>query len=274
MKNLRLLLALVALAVSIGASAYRADTLTIETKLLPEPMRVTVLVPEAASTRTDLPAVYLLNGYGGDYRSWTIIRPNLGQYADHYGMLMVLPSGMDSWYWDSPVDETMKMETFFVEELVPYINSNYPVDPSPSRQAITGLSMGGHGALWLGTRHPELWQNLGSTSGGVNITKFPKNWKIAHRLGAYDENPERWAEHTVINMVPQMAKNKQNIIFDCGVGDIFHEVNDDLHRRLVEAKVDHDYISRPGVHNSKYWNNSILYQLLYFHERFRNPVTE
>lgn len=269
MKKLRALFLLTVLALSFTASAYRADTIMVAGNHLPTPMRVTVLVPEAAATRTDLPTVYLLNGYGGDYRSWTNIRPDLGNYADHYGMVMVLPSGMNTWYWDSPVNENMQMESFFVESLVPHIRSAYPVSADPKKTAITGLSMGGHGALWLGTRHPNIWHNMGSTSGGVNIVPFPEKWSMAHNLGPYVEFPERWESHTVINLVPEMAKNKQNIIFDCGTGDIFAEVNNDLHRKMLDAKVNHDYISRPGVHNMKYWANSILYQLLYFHERFK-----
>ena len=130
--------------------------------------------------------------------------------------------------------------------------------------------MGGHGGLWLGTRHPDLFGSMGSTSGGVNIIPFPKNWKMAQRLGAYEDNKDRWAQYTVVSLVPQMKANGQNIIFDCGVDDFFADVNNDLHRRLVEAQVPHDYISRPGAHTHEYWANSILYQLLFFNQAFQN----
>jgi enterochelin esterase-like enzyme len=68
--------------------------------------------------------------------------------------------------------------------------------------------------------------------------------------------------------VPQLKPGQLNIIFDCGSEDFFAAVNAELHQALLDAKIPHDYISRPGVHNADYWRNSILYQLLYFNEIF------
>lgn len=268
-KALRMIMTAAAVLVAATASAFSVDTVDVSSKYLDRPMRVTVYTPEAAKQVKKLPTVYLLNGFGGDYRAWPNVRPDLGEYADHYGMVIVCPSGMNSWYWNSPENPGMQMESFFVETLVPYIRKHFPSSPEARLNAITGLSMGGHGALWLGTRHPNIWHNLGSTSGGVNILPFPERWKMAEQLGPYKDKTERWEQHTVINLVPQMAENKQNIIFDCGTNDVFTKVNAELHQKLLDAKVDHDYISRPGQHNRTYWNNSILYQLLFFHENFK-----
>lgn len=251
------------------ANAFVTDTITVESALIPEPMKVTVITPDAASKAVTVPVVYLLNGYGGDYRAWGNIRPDMGELADQYGIVIVSPSGMDTWYWDSPVLKNQQMETFFTTVLVPEIDNRYPVSRDPRFRAITGLSMGGHGALWLGTRHPDIWGNIGSTSGGVDIRPFPERWKMARALGDYASNKERWDASTVINLVPQMKENGQNIIFDCGSEDFFHQVNANLHQALLDAKVPHDYISRPGNHNAKYWGNSVLHQLLYFNENFK-----
>jgi S-formylglutathione hydrolase FrmB len=128
--------------------------------------------------------------------------------------------------------------------------------------------MGGHGGLWLGIRHSDIFGSAGSTSGGVNIIPFPKNWKMADQLGDYESNKEAWRDHTVINLVPQLKPGQLNIIFDCGVDDFFFEVNNELHQALLDAKIPHDYITRPGAHTAQYWRNSILYQLLYFNEIF------
>lgn len=46
-------------------------------------------------------------------------------------------------------------------------------------------------------------------------------------------------------------------------------VNKDLHNRLLEKKIDHDFITRPGGHNGQYWNNSIDYQILFFDKFFK-----
>lgn len=270
MKIKRFILSTAAVAIGLFASAFSTDTVVVATEYLATPMKVTVITPEAAkSTQDKFPTVYLLNGYGGDYTSWTTIQPRLGELADSYGMVMVMPDGRDSWYINSTTDPKMQMESFFTEDLVPFIDSHFPTAADPAKRAITGLSMGGHGGMYLATRHPDIWGNMGSTSGGINILPFPKKWKLEKALGAYADNPKIWEDNTVINMVPRIKKNGQNIIFDCGSEDFFAEINDDLHKKLLEAKVPHDYISRPGTHNMKYWANSVLYQLLYFHNKFQ-----
>ncbi len=261
------MLALCLATVSI-ANAFSTETITIKAKgYLPKDMAVTVITPDSIAPN-GAPSVYLLNGYGGDNTSWTSIRPDLGNLADQYGFVMVLPSGMDTWYWDAPADPKVRMETFITDVLVPYIDKKYPTDPRAEKRAITGLSMGGHGGLWLGIRHPDIWKNCGSTSGGVNIEPFPTKWKMAHALGKYEKNPQRWRDHTVINLVPTMVAGTNNIIFDCGSEDFFAKVNADLHQALLDEKIPHDYISRPGVHNSAYWANSLPYQLLFFSTKF------
>lgn len=277
LKTLRAFAATAIVTVSLGAQAFTTDTIDVATCHLPRANRVTVITPEAAKLAAEdakFPAVYLLNGFGGDYTSWGTIRKDMGQLADNYGVYIIMPSGMNSWYWDSPVDSTMQMETFFVEDLVPFLRDNYKISTNPKLNAITGLSMGGHGGLWLGTRHPDLWFNIGSTSGGVDIRPFPKKWQMEKRLGAYEANPQVWDQSTVINIVDKMKENGQNIIFDCGSEDFFAQVNANLHKALLDAKVPHDYISRPGVHNSKYWANSILFQLLYFDQAFKKALAE
>lgn len=256
---------------AIGARAFVTDTLTVDaTGYLPESMKVAVITPDTAMPEKGYPSVYLLNGYGGDYTSWLNIRKDLGELADSYGMLFVLPSGMDTWYWDAPANPDVRMESFFTEVLVPHIDANYPTDTRAANRAVMGLSMGGHGALWLGIRHPDIWKNAGSTSGGVNIIPFPDSWKMKKALGTYKENPAVWNSHTVINLVPSLKPGTNNIIFDCGSEDFFADVNAQLHQALLKAGIPHDYISRPGTHNSAYWANALPYQLLYFSTKFED----
>lgn len=258
-----------------SAGAFTVDTATVATIRLATPMRVTVITPDGAEKATaPLPSVYVLNGSGGGYRDWAGRVPGFGNQADLYNIVLIMPDGRDSWYWDAPCDSTMQMESFFVKDLVPYMRAHYNTSADPRLTAITGLSMGGHGGLWLGTRHPDIWGNMGSTSGGVNIMPFPKNWKMERLLGPQEGNEQVWQEHTVASLVPQMKANGQNIIFDCGSEDFFAKVNADLHQALLDAKVPHDYISRPGKHNWPYWSNSILYQLLYFSRAFDRAMLE
>ncbi|MCH5221225.1 MAG: esterase family protein [Muribaculaceae bacterium] len=262
------ILSIFVLICAASAWAFHTDTIKVATQHLETAMDVTVIVPDKAAQGQRFPTVYLLNGYGGDHRAWGNVRNNLGELADNYGMVMVMPDGRDSWYWDSPVDPKMQMETFFMVDLVPYIDKHYPTIDDASKRAITGLSMGGHGALWLAVRHPNVFGLAGSTSGGVNILPFPGRWRMAERLGAYEGNEQVWREHTVASLIPLFKNANLKIIFDCGADDFFAEVNDRFHHELLNAKVPHEYISRPGNHSGAYWKNSILYHLLFFSEAF------
>lgn len=266
-RHLTLLLATL-MTVCLSSRAAVSDTLLIESKHLDTPMKVTVVVPEASKADPALrfPTVYLLNGYSGDYRAWGNLRPDMADLADRYGMVIVMPDGRDSWYWDSRPG--MMMESFFVQDLVPTIDHKLPTIADASKRAISGLSMGGHGALWLGIRHSDIWGSAASMSGGVDIRPFPNNWKMKTLIGEQATNPQAWEDHTVINLVPQLQPGQLNILFDCGVDDFFADVNNNLHQALLDAKIPHDYISRPGAHTGKYWANSVLYHLLFFNEIF------
>lgn len=246
-----------------------ADTLTLSGgKYLSRDMKVTVAVPESYRDETDTthyPVLYLLNGHGGLYRTWPKI-VNVDSLATAYNMIIVCPSGMNSWYWDSPVNPGMQMESFFINALIPAVDSIYRTIPVASKRSITGLSMGGHGALWLAMRHPDIFANAGSTSGGVNIIPFPNNWNMPDFLGEYAANPKRWEAHTVINLVDSLKPGQLNIIFDCGTEDFFYKVNCDLDKALNDRKIHHTFITGPGAHTTAYWSKSILPQIEYFHK--------
>jgi S-formylglutathione hydrolase FrmB len=221
-----------------------------------------------------MPVVYLLHGYSGNYAEWVKNAPQIKQLADLYHMLLVCPDGnFASWYIDSPVDSKSKYETYTGTELVNWIDAHYKTIKNRTGRAITGYSMGGHGALYLSFKHQDIFGAAGSMSGGVDIRPFPNNWKMADILESYAEKPKNWEDNTVINMVNLLTPNKLALIIDCGTEDFFYKVNVNLHDLLVLRNIPHDFISRPGAHNFAYWSNSIKYELLFFHEYFakQNP---
>lgn len=165
-------------------------------------------------------------------------------------------------------------ESFIIEELIPYIDKRYKTIADRSARAITGLSMGGHGALYLAIRHQDIFAFAGSMSGGVDITPFPNNWEISSHLGPQEENPELWAQHTVINLVDQIKPESLSLVFDCGVDDFFYEVNCNLHEKLLSLKIPHDFCVRPGAHTWEYWRNSVKYHFLYFSLGFQSVTNK
>ena len=140
----------------------------------------------------------------------------------------------------------------------------------PNYRAITGLSMGGHGAMYLAIKHSDLFGAAGSTSGGVDFTPFPENWDIKKALGNYADHKESWTNHTVLHLVDNLQNNQLALIIDCGIGDFFMPVNNALHEKLLKLKINHDFIVRPGEHNGDYWRSSIDYQILFFSKHFNH----
>lgn len=264
--------AVMAAAVIWGAATQASVVRDVESVNIPSPAKVTVAVPECYDTDTTVryPVVYMLNGHGGDHTTWGRL-VDLDSLATAYGCLIVCPAGLNSWYWDSPVDSTLQMESYIIEELLPWVDANYRTRTDRMGRAVTGLSMGGHGGLWLGLRHTELFGSAGSTSGGVDIRPFPGKWNMADRLGPLKGNESVWDSHTVMELLPDVKPGVTNIIFDCGTEDFFYEVNNRLHRELTGRGIAHIYLTSPGAHNGQYWSRSIIPQLQFFHTVFYIP---
>jgi len=62
------------------------------------------------------------------------------------------------------------------------------------------------------------------------------------------------------------------IIIDCGYDDFFYTVNHALHEKMMQLKIAHDYIERPGKHDWNYWGNAVKYQLLFFKNYFDKNI--
>lgn len=243
------------------------DTLKIKSDKMNRYIETVVIIPDQA-VQMPCPTLYLLHGYGGNAKSWITIKPELPEMADRDGIIIVCPNGEQSWYWDSPIRKESQFETFVSQELVQYIDKKYNTVKSRRGRAISGLSMGGHGGLWISIRHKDTFGAGGSTSGGVDIRPFPNNWDMKKQLGEMKENQKVWDSHTVITQLDSLKNGDLALIVDCGTEDFFFEVNKRLHEELLKRGIGHDYIVRPGAHNLKYWNNSIEYQWLFFHRFF------
>ena len=253
----------------LGLQAAKVDTLMVHSKSMNKEIKVVAIRPDKAMKGEKCPMIILLHGHGGYAEYWMGIRPDLPEIADRDGIVFVCPDGgHDSWYWDSPVIESSRYETFISKELIEYADKNLNTIPDRNKRAITGLSMGGQGAMWNAIRNKEVFGAVGSISGGLDIRPFPNNWGMNKYLGNRDENLEVWNNYTVINLLDRLHNGDLAIIFDCGVSDFFYEVNVAVHERLKQMKIDHDFISRPGAHNGTYWNNSLPYQIMFFKNHF------
>jgi len=266
-----LLVALIISGTSFVSVAALVDTIAIHSKSMNKTIKTVVIKPRlySAQAAKDYPVVYLLHGHSGNYRSWVKDVPSIQKSADELGLIIVCPDGgFNSWYINSPVDTSVKYDTYITQELIPYIDSNYTTIRDRKGRAISGYSMGGHGALYLGIKHPELFANVGSICGGVDLRPFPNNWQLKNILGDIQTNMANWDAYSVINMVDVLSKGQLNLMIDCGVDDFFLAVNRKLHEKLVGLKIPHEYIEREGGHTRNYWANSVDYHFFYFKRMF------
>ena len=252
----------------------RVDTIAVYSNAMKKEIGVSVVVPDCAEDGGQLLVVYLLHGYGDNNLRGYLSLTDVRQYADQMEQIIVMPDGDTSWYFDSPVDSTYRYETFVSKELVEYVDSNYPTMPDRSHRAITGLSMGGHGALYLAIRHQGIFGAAGSMSGGVDFRPFPENWDIKKRLGEKDKYPGNWDKNTVVAQLPLLKPGSLYIVFDCGTEDFFYQVNCELHSKMAEMKIPHEFTSRPGTHNWEYWRRSLRDHLLFFSDFFKKSTVD
>ncbi|MDD4968911.1 MAG: alpha/beta hydrolase family protein [Paludibacter sp.] len=269
MKRLNLLLATI-LVCSLAFSRVQVDTISVFSPKMKKEVKSVVILPENYSIKKHYPVVYLLHGYSDNYAKWVKTVPAIKTLSTEHQFIIVCPDGgYSSWYFDSPIDSAFQYESYITRDLLPYVDTHYTTIPNRASRAITGLSMGGHGALYLAIRNPNLFGSAGSMSGGVDLRTSTKSYDIAKRIGSMEVNHAEWDNRSVINMVTNLKNKELNLIIDCGVSDFFYQINAGLHRRLMALKIDHDYIERPGEHNWQYWENSIRYQFLYFDRCFQ-----
>lgn len=266
-------LAILTIWISTGKAAT-VDTIHIYSNSMHKDIKCVVIIPDSYNKSGEsLPVVYLLHGYSGNFSNWIMKVPELKKYADEYRLLIVCPDGhFSSWYLDSPVDSTMRYETYISKEVPNYIDAHYKTIRNRNGRAITGLSMGGHGGLFLGFRHADEFGACGSMSGGVDLRSTRNRFDLIKRIGDTIQNADYWNKFSVINVIENYPKDSLAIIFDCGTEDFFYGNNHALHEKMVKLKIPHDYIERPGQHDWFYWANAVKYQLLFFKSYFDRQI--
>ncbi|MDD4922979.1 MAG: alpha/beta hydrolase family protein, partial [Bacteroidales bacterium] len=209
----------------ISCHAAQIDTVQTYSQSMKKNINAVVITPDNYEKGKEFPVIYLLHGFGDNFSAWITKAKGVDKLSDLYHVIIVCPDGGRSWYFDSPVNENIKYETYVSSELVKWVDQKYKTIKNRSGRGITGLSMGGHGALYLAFRHQDVYGVAGSMSGGVDIRPFTKNWDLSADLGTYAEHPENWEKNTVINLTDLLTPNGLAISIDCGASDFFYNVN-------------------------------------------------
>ncbi|OIN55591.1 alpha/beta hydrolase [Arsenicibacter rosenii] len=268
------------LLLPLFTKAARVDTLAIQSASMNRLLKAAVVLPQSYKKKKKqaFPVLYLLHGGSGSFRDWLSKTPDkllLHRLADQYNLIIVTPDGDPvSYYFDSPLVSTSQFETFISRELIEKVDASYRTVAEKRGRVIAGLSMGGHGAMLIAARHPELFAAAGSMSGVMNINtatwKVPADFaksradNLARLLGPPSAGEHPYPGLTIVTLADKLKANKLPLILDIGVDDFLIDTNRDLHQRLLANQTPHDYTERPGAHTWEYWGNALPYQVLFF----------
>ena len=169
------------LCAGISGFAAEVDSIDIASSAMNKTFKAAVALPDSyKKSNSAYPVLYLLHGGDGHFRDWLTLPPDkllVKKLADQFNIIIVMPEGeVGSFYINSPTDKQSQFETYITGEVVPKIDATYRTVRDKKGRVITGLSMGGHGSLYLSTRHPDLFCAAGSMSGALDLDM--SNWKL------------------------------------------------------------------------------------------------
>ena len=227
----------------------KIDTISYRSKTVGTSRRAVIYTPPGYSKKLKYPVLYLLHGIGGDEKEWLnggkpqVILDNL--YADGKlaPMIVVMPNGRamkDDRATGNIMapDKVQAFATFekdLLNDLIPYIEKNFPVYSDQEHRAIAGLSMGGGQSLNFGLGNPDKFAWVGGFSSAPNTRK-----------------PEELLPD------PEVAKKNVKLLWiSCGDNDGLITISKRTHDYLSEKQVPHIYYIEPGVHDFKVWKNGL-----------------
>ncbi len=290
---LRKFLLLFALVAGYSATAQQAGKVveekSVRGSILSHPVRYSIyLPPDYSSSERTYPVVYLLHGYTDDNTGWLQFG-EINRLADEAiaagtipPMIIVMPDADSTWYVNS-YDGKEKFEDFFIKEFMPAVEKTYRIKAEKRYRGIAGLSMGGHGALIMALKHPELFAATAPLSAAVfdddAISTMPDGWYestfgpvYGRGLKGKDRINETFKKNSVLQLVNSMKADDLKKIrywIDCGDDDFLIKGNCLLHIALTEKQVPHEFRVRDGGHTWTYWRTGIIDGLNFIGDSFR-----
>lgn len=242
---------------------------TVKSPSLRQRVDLTLFVPEQAGragASRHLPLVILLHGVYGSHWAWALkggahrTAVELIETRQIAPMVLAMPSdggwGDGSGYVRHP---TQDFERWIVDEVPEAARAAVPALATESPLFISGLSMGGFGALRLAAKYPERFRAAGGHS---SITEF-------EQLGLFVEEPlARYGcpaeDQSVFETMLRHQNRLPPIRFDCGKEDPLLEHNRTLSSRMKSAGIPHQYEEFPGGHEWPYWEKHLADMLRFF----------
>jgi putative tributyrin esterase len=252
---------------SFTANSAEEIIITIPSAAMKKEFKATVVLPDSyAQSQNRYSVIYLLHGFGGDHTVWPHIAP-LKQCSDSLKLIFVCPDGDNSWYIDSPVRKKSMFETYVIYEVIPLVDTRYRTWPRSEGRAIMGVSMGGHGAISLLAKHPDLFTGACSIAGIMDLTEFPLEWNLSKIVGPLAGNERIWKEQSCIGMVDNLINGSKIIVLDCGTEDFALKGNQKEDELLQKAGIPHYFYTRHGTHDWHYVTNVVSDHILFLSKK-------
>jgi enterochelin esterase-like enzyme len=233
----------------INISHGKMDTIHYNSKTVNTTRRALIYTPPGYSKNKKYPVLYLLHGIGGDEFEWLhggkpeVILDNLYAQGKMEPMVVVLPNGRamkDDRATGNIMapDKVQAFATFekdLLNDLIPFVEKNFPVYTDREHRAIAGLSMGGGQSLNFGLGNLDKFAWIGAFSAAPN-TKMPEELL-----------PD-----------PEKAKKELKLLWiSCGDSDRLITFSKRTHDYLEKNNVPHIYYIEPGEHDFKVWKNGL-----------------
>jgi S-formylglutathione hydrolase FrmB len=275
------------LFLAISASAQsRIDCNALKSHILGETVHYCVLLPPGydSAPAKHYPVLYFLHGLGENEQTlfktggWNLIE-DLRQQHKVGDFLIVTPDAKTTFYVNS-ADGKVRYGDFFLQEFIPYIEGKYRIQRERRARAITGISMGGYGALRFAFADSGMFSAVSAQSAAL-MTESPQELNAALRagtplgklLGSVFGNPinvPHWKDNDPFSLARNNrgAIEKLAIYFNCGRDDEYDfEVGAAaLDRQLAEEHVKHEFHLYPGGHSASYFG-AHLGEVMEFHSK-------
>ncbi|MDB4373153.1 esterase family protein [Mariniblastus sp.] len=226
--------------------------LHFQSKLVNQNIGYCIYLPPSYSTsQKRYPVIYTLHGNGGNeftcLDSIALLHQGIesGKWPE---MIMVLPNGGRSTFYKNSADGKFPIESIFMDELIPFIDSNYRTIASREGRCIEGFSMGGRGATRLAMKHPHLFCSLFCQAGNVPrlLDTFDAATQEERETMLLGDQRKTW-EADDVYAVTQKNKDeiKKNVRIKiaCGTADAGHLLTiRDFHQHLTQLGIDHTYL--------------------------------
>jgi putative tributyrin esterase len=241
-------------------------SVTVKSGALERRADVTLFVPPAGDSASNIPIVILLHGVYGSHWGWALkggahrTAGRMIQKGEIPPMILAMPSdglwGDGSGYLTHGAED---FERWIVDDVPAAVRESVSQTGEGSPLFINGLSMGGFGALRLAGKYPERFKAAGGHSSITHFKQFALF--VEEPLERYECSGE---DQSVLESLLRNKGRLPALRFDCGSEDQLIEYNRELSRSLKQAGVHHVYEEYPGGHTWPYWETHLAGMLRFF----------